>query len=161
MARRGRKGPRANAIFRSVRLVLGAVKPRPFLRPALELAKPMLQRLVVKELAGLKHRDSLRQAMSRAVRTTALATQTHAQRLCPVDTGRLRSSINTQRRTDLYYTIGTNVEYAPTMEFGRARKDTGQRIYPKAKKALAFYWEKLPPAPPRRKGQRRKAGRAG
>jgi HK97 gp10 family phage protein len=44
-----------------------------------------------------------------------------AKNLCPVDTGRLRSSINWRLGVDgrgLYATIGTNVEYAPYVEFG-------------------------------------------
>lgn len=44
-----------------------------------------------------------------------------AKRRCPVDTGRLRSSISTaleQEPTGLVGVIGTNVEYAAPVEFG-------------------------------------------
>lgn len=44
-----------------------------------------------------------------------------AKRLCPVDTGRLRSSINWKLGRDhvgLLAIIGTNVAYAPYVEFG-------------------------------------------
>lgn len=49
-----------------------------------------------------------------------------AKRLCPVDTGRLRSSITHDpdlRRDEqgLYGVVGTNVEYAPHVEFGTSR----------------------------------------
>lgn len=44
-----------------------------------------------------------------------------AKRLCPVDTGRLRASIDWQLARDhqgLLAIIGTNVTYAPFVEFG-------------------------------------------
>lgn len=52
----------------------------------------------------------------RAVRVERLA-----KRLCPVDTGRLRTSITWRLARDargLLAIIGTNVEYAPFVEFG-------------------------------------------
>jgi len=152
------KKQRPNAIFKSVRLVIGAIKPRPYLRPALnEVGKVVLEKQIAKAMKGAT-KDNLFQKLDSAVRIAALATQTQAVRLCPFDTGRLSSSINMQRRRPLYYTIGTNVEYAATMEFGRKRKETNRRIFPRVKKALAFVWDKLPP---RGKGQRRKSGRVG
>jgi HK97 gp10 family phage protein len=47
-----------------------------------------------------------------------------AKRLCPVDTGRLRSSITHELGVDsrgLVGTVGTNVTYAPYVEFGTSR----------------------------------------
>lgn len=47
-----------------------------------------------------------------------------AKELCAVDTGRLRSSINWRLARDsrgLAAIIGTNVEYAPYLEFGTSR----------------------------------------
>ena len=41
--------------------------------------------------------------------------------LCPVDTGRLRASIDMQRCTRFCRSIGTSVEYAPYQEFGTRR----------------------------------------
>ena len=44
-----------------------------------------------------------------------------AKRLCPVDTGRLRSSITQQLERDsqgLVEVVGTNVDYAPYVELG-------------------------------------------
>ena len=52
-----------------------------------------------------------------ALDDTADAISLKAQRLVPVDTGRLRASINV-RREYLAKTIGTNVEYAAFVEFG-------------------------------------------
>lgn len=47
--------------------------------------------------------------------------QNYARELCPVDTGRLRASITMDSGRDsrgAWVTIGTNVEYAPYVEFG-------------------------------------------
>lgn len=51
----------------------------------------------------------------------AIRVETRAKELCPVDTGRLRSSITWALGRDahgLYADIGTNVFYAPFIEFG-------------------------------------------
>lgn len=50
----------------------------------------------------------------------ALQVDRAAKRLCPVDTGRLRSSITNELGNDggLVAVIGTNVEYAPYVELG-------------------------------------------
>lgn len=54
----------------------------------------------------------------------ALQVDRQAKQLCPVDTGRLRSSITNQLAADhqgLYADIGTNVEYAVFVELGTSR----------------------------------------
>lgn len=48
---------------------------------------------------------------------TAYKIERDAKRACPVDTGRLRGSISTNLG-NLEAEIGTNVEYAPFVEFG-------------------------------------------
>ena len=48
-----------------------------------------------------------------------------AKRFCPADTGRLRNSITTEKLSETAYAVGTNVEYAPFVEYG-----TGQRGNP-------------------------------
>lgn len=50
----------------------------------------------------------------------AMVVQGQAVLLCPVDTGRLRQSIN-YRVSNTEAAIGTNVEYAPYVEFGTKR----------------------------------------
>ena len=52
-----------------------------------------------------------------ALDDTADAISLKAQQTVPVDTGRLRASINVKRE-ELKKTIGTNVEYASFVEFG-------------------------------------------
>jgi HK97 gp10 family phage protein len=54
----------------------------------------------------------------------AVKVERQAKRLSPVDTGRLRNSITWELRTDargLYAAVGTNVEYAPYVEFGTSK----------------------------------------
>ena len=62
-----------------------------------------------------KAKDTLRDI----VNTTALNIERKAKRRCPVDTGRLRASIRTTFYKDgLAAEVGTDVEYAPYVEFG-------------------------------------------
>ena len=73
----------------------------------------------------------------RALVQTGIDVQNRARQLCPVDTGRLRSSI--VHRVDgsgrvSGITVGTNVSYAADVEYGTAP----HVILPKNKKAL--YW---------------------
>jgi HK97 gp10 family phage protein len=52
-----------------------------------------------------------------------LRVQNEARRLCPVDTGRLRSSITMTEGQDAhgpYVEVGTNVSYAAYVEYGTA-----------------------------------------
>jgi len=56
-----------------------------------------------------------------AILRAAIQVERNAKRLCPVDTGRLRSSISHDLGRDgrgLVGSVGTNVEYAPHVEFG-------------------------------------------
>lgn len=60
----------------------------------------------------------------RALLTTAIAIQNTARGLSPVKTGRLRSSIVHVAGRDArgyYVDVGTNVNYAPHVEFGTVR----------------------------------------
>lgn len=56
-----------------------------------------------------------------------------AKSLCPVDTGRLRSSITHALGRDsrsLYCDVGTDVEYAPYVEFGTLRQGAQPYLRP-------------------------------
>ena len=58
------------------------------------------------------------------LQTIAFTAEGYAKEECPVDTGRLRNSIsNAVEGTDAY--IGTNVEYAPSVEFRDIEHQTG------------------------------------
>jgi len=72
------------------------------------------------------------QVMDAALDDTADAMSLEAQRIVPVDTGRLRGSINVKREF-LVKVIGTNVEYARDVEFGTGPHE----IVAKNKKVLA------------------------
>lgn len=77
-------------------------------------------------------RKALRDAVAKIeLRSTAdlqrvaIAVQNEARQLCPVDTGRLRSSIQHVMGEDArgpYADVGTNVVYAPYVEYGTSRQ---------------------------------------
>lgn len=50
--------------------------------------------------------------IEKALKSVALTAEKYAKQDCPVDTGRLRSSITHETDKNTAY-IGTNVEYAP------------------------------------------------
>ena len=60
---------------------------------------------------------ALAEAKERALEAIGLAAEGYAKLRTPVDTGRLRNSISHAVSGDSAY-IGTNVEYAPYVEFG-------------------------------------------
>ena len=73
---------------------------------------------------GIKFTDNsakvlalLDQKKTLALLAIGSAAEGHAKALTPVDTGRLRNSISHAASGDTAY-IGTNVEYAPYVEFG-------------------------------------------
>lgn len=51
-----------------------------------------------------------------------------------VDTGRLRGSIGVQRIGDGHYRVGTNVDYAPLLEFGRRNQKARPFLRPALEK---------------------------
>lgn len=55
--------------------------------------------------------------------------ETRAKLLCPVDTGNLRKSITSEVK-DLTAEIGTNVDYAPYVEFGTRRSKAQPYLRP-------------------------------
>ena len=60
---------------------------------------------------------AIRAAIKKGLETIGLIAEGYAKRDTPVDTGRLRNSITHVTSDDAAY-IGTNVEYAPYVEFG-------------------------------------------
>lgn len=60
---------------------------------------------------------ALKNAVNRGLKTCGETAVDYAQDLCPVDTGNLAGKITYQVKGDDCY-IGTNVEYAPYVEFG-------------------------------------------
>ena len=73
---------------------------------------------------------ALQNAVNRGLKAIGEQAVGYAQELCPVDTGNLRGSITYAVEGDDCY-IGTNVEYAPYIEFGTGvYAETGGRQTP-------------------------------
>ena len=75
-------------------------------------------------------KDAKDEAIERALEAIGLAAEGHAKVACAVDTGRLRNSISHDTDQDTTY-VGTNVEYAPYVEFGTGKfAESGGRTTP-------------------------------
>ena len=71
--------------------------------------------------------------VARDLQRRALQVDRAAKQLCPVDHGRLRSSITNEIGQDgqgLVVTIGTNVEYAPYVELGTSNSPAQAFLLP-------------------------------
>lgn len=69
-------------------------------------------------------------AIEKALETIGLVAERYAKEICVVDTGRLRNSISHQVDENTVY-VGTNVEYAPYIEFGTGiYAESGGRTVP-------------------------------
>lgn len=78
-------------------------------------------RVVIDQAAFARLLQSEEGPVGRELMKRTLQAEGTAKRLCPVDTGRLRSSINHELERDaegLVGKVGTNVEYGPHVEFG-------------------------------------------
>jgi HK97 gp10 family phage protein len=62
---------------------------------------------------------------------SAMRVEAAAKQRCPVDTGRLRSSIQVASGKG-WRTVSTNVEYAPYVEFGTRRRGAKPFMFPAA-----------------------------
>lgn len=72
-------------------------------------------------MARSKLTESGKEKVKEALLRKGLKIEAEAKRLAPVDTGRLRSSITTEldeTGSGIKVRVGTNVEYAPYIEFG-------------------------------------------
>jgi HK97 gp10 family phage protein len=67
--------------------------------------------------------DKLPQAAIEPFKKLVIAVENKAKLTTPVDTGRLRQSINHRFTGDLSAEVGTNVEYAAFVEFGTSRME--------------------------------------
>ena len=74
--------------------------------------------------------EAKNEAIARALETIGLVAERYAKEMAPVDTGRLRNSISHEVDEDTVY-VGTNVEYAPYLEFGTGKfAESGGRPTP-------------------------------
>lgn len=76
-------------------------------------------------------KDIVRAQTRVALEVVGLQAENYAKRLCPVDTGNLRNSITHTSDDDTAY-IGTNVEYAPYVEYGTSRTKAQPFLKPAA-----------------------------
>lgn len=84
--------------------------------------------------------EAIDQALTTALEEIGLVAEGYAKRACPVDTGRLRNSIThvTMPDENAVY-IGTNVEYAPHVEYGTVHQDPQPFLKPAAKDHASTY----------------------
>lgn len=84
--------------------------------------------------------DAIDRALVAALEETGLVAEGYAKRACPVDTGRLRSSItHIVDEGTRHVIIGTNVEYAPYVELGTRRHEPQPFLYPAANDHYSTY----------------------
>ena len=65
-----------------------------------------------------------------AVQGAGIDCEAGAKQACPVDTGRLRSSITYTKTSQLSCTVGTNVFYGPYIEFGTHKMAPRPFLFP-------------------------------
>lgn len=75
----------------------------------------------------------IQDAIDRALEEIGLTAEGFAMDLCPVDTGRLRSSITHEvNKSENAVYIGTNVKYAPYVELGTYKMKAQPYLRPAA-----------------------------
>ena len=84
---------------------------------------------------AIKDKD---ERVERALIQIGLMMERYAQSICPVDTGRLRNSI-TNDHDDTSVIVGTNVEYAPYVEYGTSRQRAQPYLKPSVQNHLEEY----------------------
>ena len=91
----------------------------------------------------ISHRAAVETAVEKAARRALEIcggkAETYAKRLCPVDTGRLRSSIAHQAESAYVMAVGTNVEYAPYVELGTYKMSARPYITPAVENHMSEY----------------------
>lgn len=97
---------------------------------------------LARKLAAIE--PALKAAMQREVKIAAVNIQNGARSRVPVDTGRLRNSITHEILADgLNASVGSNVEYAPFVEFGTRRMRAKPYLFPAFEEERPRYMERL------------------
>lgn len=85
--------------------------------------------------------DEGRRKVNRELKRIALQIVRKSKDQAPVDTGRLRSSISLEESRDsdgfLQLVVGSNVDYAPFVEFGTERQAAQPYLRPAFRQVLA------------------------
>ena len=85
--------------------------------------------------------DGIKEAIQRALVRIGLECEGYAKKLCHVITGRLQNSITHYVDGDSVY-VGTNVEYAPFVEFGTSKSKPHPYLRPAAADHMGE-WKKI------------------
>ena len=81
-----------------------------------------------------------REAIERALEAVGQQAVSHIKQITPVDTGELRNSITHQtNKAEQAVYIGTNVEYAPYVEYGTVRQKAQPYLRPGIEDHLTEY----------------------
>lgn len=98
-------------------------------------------------LSGLTRAvEALELRSERDLARVGLRVQNAARSFCPVDTGRLRSSIQYVPGRDAlgpFFDVGTNVEYAPFVEYGTSRTRAQPFLRPALAQAVGYVAEEV------------------
>ena len=81
------------------------------------------------------YQEDVLKGLQQNIEKAALTLERNAKQNCPVATGRLRASITTEIG-NLEAEVGTNVEYAPSVEFGTSKQKAQPFIRPALDKAI-------------------------
>lgn len=76
--------------------------------------------------------------MDKKLEIIALMVEAEAKKLCPVRTGRLRASIHAGKERENVHYVGTNVHYAPYVEFGTRKMTAKPYLRPAVKKVVGY-----------------------
>lgn len=104
-------------------------------------AKNSMSKYCEIEFKNDRRKDIINQknnAVERAMEAIGMQAEGYAKIACPVDTGNLRNSIGHQYADGDEY-IGTNVEYAPYVEFGTSRQKAQPFLKPAASEHAEEY----------------------
>ena len=82
-----------------------------------------------------KYQENVLERLQKDIEKAALTLERNAKQKCPVDTGKLRASITTEVG-NLEAEVGTNVEYAPYVEFGTSEQSAQPFMRPALDKAI-------------------------
>ena len=82
-----------------------------------------------------KYQENVLERLQKDIEKAALTLEKDAKENCPVDTGRLRASITTEIGK-LEAEVGTNVEYAQSVEFGTSKQKAQPFMRPALDKAI-------------------------
>jgi HK97 gp10 family phage protein len=86
--------------------------------------------------------EALKAKANEAVQGAGIECEAEAKQACPVDTGRLRSSI-AYTPGDLECTVGTPVEYAAFVELGTSKQKAQPYLFPAFLKASQSFQDEM------------------